>query len=1050
MGTLFPPVQLFNDQSIHPILMSTEPRQVTQEKLFQLITNSSNASPNELFPVEDLSMDEVRTLSATNKVDVDFLLFSGICKDLIGKKQVADLLGDLSGEFLPRPKSVTVFSKSHPRLYNIARLGDYSIAVPRIVSVADAKDQVDLDNYFGYLEQSDDEDEGTSSTAPTSPLAMAQESIQLALNECHKEVVGRIPFRTLSRALQKYFELAEIVIYRYGQKCENERIPLALYSLVTDAHVPIEIALGIQYHLDGYFMSAKYHRKYRSSCYSNFLSNIACNLYFNDANQCRAYAPNCYRMSVYNTWQHTKSKIKFLFNMQADPQTPTLSEFANSFEGKTGFDEKIKTLGKNLLSTELRIEQYFSISNMAEFDSSFKCIRSQFPHFAIVKKPEDEVVEHFSYRCETMKLLFNYCKHFNDAKVYLFFIYFEKFWNYIFSSSKMSENFFSRNIGAFVEKNFFDQNDGELTLDYFQSFSIPHIWGLNIIIFGDIPSSLLVRGFYFLMFVIYYRSYIENNPTYVGKIAEYLLKVFQAIPFNASSNGKRSNLNVTFDGILQVLLQKYESNPFWHSIFHNINVLSIAYSPLYSEVASLVQMHNIHVLEKGVVYRCTGSVNNELTEPTFQNLVDAVKRYSCEQFTLQSGEIVTNQNRQFIEDFRIVDYFYAKFVNNVSHLKFHFFGAEADKQLGILELNEIKHFYAILFSTVPIFVSGEHTETIHTINVFFNFDQLMKFIFVGLVKFYRSSAKSTTLEQFCYNCIACRDYYKKIKGGLTVNKALAFTGLFDLKGKINCPIVPVLLKKTLIVSRFKPGSTLPVAIKSHLPVFSDNSNVDLSLERTKPAEPKQDVFKAVLGEKNSNYKELIYSRVNDEFEKSGIFSPEIQPSSFDDAFSPPVDAEISPKTPETSKVSTLEYSFEPNKKLKMTPDQYAQMGIVQEIFKKNQTKAVKSVRSKSSWFVKVQKLNLVEESMGKFLLVNLPMWPAVVDLQASQVDLQVSESLREQAKTKINQSYARPARQKIHQFNMRQPKKFKANKFKAEKILINKNQLILGIISKKI
>lgn len=68
--------------------------------------------------MHDISDKETETLKKI-KFDIDYLLFSGICKKFLEKNNILELLGDSSRDFFSTPAPRSVSSKIYPRVLDI-------------------------------------------------------------------------------------------------------------------------------------------------------------------------------------------------------------------------------------------------------------------------------------------------------------------------------------------------------------------------------------------------------------------------------------------------------------------------------------------------------------------------------------------------------------------------------------------------------------------------------------------------------------------------------------------------------------------------------------------------------------------------------------------------------------------------------------------------------------------------------------------------------------------------------------------------------------------
>ena len=92
------------------------------------------------------------------------------------------------------------------------------------------------------------------------------------------------------------------MLYCYGQKDPLSRIEGALMNLATFANSDLYVAFGTNARIDNAFVTMKYLQELKGHLYSNFLSNISCNMYVKDLAKSTRMIPRCQRLCVYNTF----------------------------------------------------------------------------------------------------------------------------------------------------------------------------------------------------------------------------------------------------------------------------------------------------------------------------------------------------------------------------------------------------------------------------------------------------------------------------------------------------------------------------------------------------------------------------------------------------------------------------------------------------------------------------------------------------------------------------------------------------------------------------
>ena len=292
-------------------------------------------------------------------------------------------------------------------LLSFGTIGDYKVSF--VLSRKGVADDVADDD------QNDDE---TADVAVIEADEMTTVGdINYFLTEQHLKFKKFYSYSELVELLVQKFPSATICIYRYGQKVDYQSMKVRIINLISVAKIPVELALAKQYKLADCFLGIRYASALKNYAYSNFLSNEMCNILINSHQIAQTYSPNCYRLAIYNTFQHSKKNIDLILRKQSGTSSSILGYFANSVIHNISL---LGQLGEQVKNTELRVEIYFGATTVEHIRTATKALAILLNSFQLVQRSSQEVFKHFNFTRLFLSSLFAYCSALPDPSSFFF------------------------------------------------------------------------------------------------------------------------------------------------------------------------------------------------------------------------------------------------------------------------------------------------------------------------------------------------------------------------------------------------------------------------------------------------------------------------------------------------------------------------------------------------------------------------------------------------------------------------------------------------------
>lgn len=303
-------------------------------------------------------------------------------------------------------------------------------------------------------------------------------------------------YRDFKRSLMSQFSSYTFVVYRYGQKQPLNEIHSTIEQIAKVAVVDIALAIEIGIPSKILLVSAAGRKLYKE-CYQMFLSKKAVNLLVKDPKDAEVLCSNSYRLCVYNTGHHTRSKLNYFLNLNGVDNEQEDSEDVGNDEdfsvtqlNDQGFDslksivnqsgmENVRTVQSivldSLKDTKLRFESYFSIGQnvkniLAQKAELHNLITKK---LTIVYTTIDDVKKNGEIMCKCLTNMWRRKRtegFFSD--LYLTLEMYYQLISCYFGITKMSKSFYSGTRGFGIKAEILEEISCKLKVSYLASLRI--------------------------------------------------------------------------------------------------------------------------------------------------------------------------------------------------------------------------------------------------------------------------------------------------------------------------------------------------------------------------------------------------------------------------------------------------------------------------------------------------------------------------------------------------------------------------------------------------
>ena len=781
---------------------------ISEQDIFRTTLSAVTEVGHCTLPVEDVTQDEITAMNSNcTDMDIDYFMMKETCSVLLSKEPVVNLLADFSAEFFPRPIRENIYSAIVKETLVFGKIGDYKIGIV-------TKEKGQTEPIFDAEEDNNDYEDDITNNVSYNFINERLQIINYNWQRGHS-------FLNMKELLLEHFSEFILVIYKYGQKAPYRQLAPRIVSIFSDAGIPVEIAFGKQFKMENYFLSAKFIDEYRNYAFSNFLSNSMCNIRINNPTYAQTIAPNCYRMTLYNSLQHYKKDINFALTKQANALSCKLNQFQQSF---SELDDKLKIISNRLETTELRMELYFTITTMRQYNDSLFSMRSLLTSFQIVKKNVEQLKTYFRQRRKLLKAFFSQSNDFEDEKTLYFLFFYEKYIKFIDSSQAMTLKFLKTNCGLYLPERWLDKESKLLTKFFYDDWSIVQVWTALKNIFSGRNDALTVATYYFLQYIQHFYRFIEAEPDQMEYCVEQVgnLLVNKEKVTNNQLSWETSSLPM--QPLLRLMLQKLSKNPFWKGILSRLVDISSANTVFLRKLETMLVKAEFKIPLNNVVHSIAKDGYATSDPTSFPKILAFSQRTNYDEFIQEIAKRPRPSNAQLLKDISYCESLFSAFKKEIPNCERHFHGTTAIPIQCKFHC-EFDVFLSFLLNNVAVDLSGSSNEMRKAVSYFYNFQSFSLYVYAGLWKYYKSEVKiPDVLKSYILNTLCCREYKKGTNMAmknkrLTLTKMFYFTGRFDRRGAMEGLYLPANCRIDLIPR---------VGKQSHKQLLS-SSNVMLSL-----------------------------------------------------------------------------------------------------------------------------------------------------------------------------------------------------------------------------
>ena len=837
---------------------------------------------------------------ANESLDLDYLCLTEKCSTMFAHSPVQSFFADLPCELLSKGFIQNLYSKRNKKIFCIAKVGDYSLGLVVQSSDSNLEDEAeDLSIATGF-----------QLSFESDRYLCASIVNQFLGNQC-RLLTKVISFESLGGILSTEYATCTVAIARYGQKVPLSVIKPKLVDFLSGCAIPIEVALGQEFEVNGYFLSAKYSGKVKQFAYSNFLSNDLCNILINNEIVARAHCPTCFRLSVYSTLQHHKKDVKIFLERSGAAVDCSLSNFGCSLERSMA---RLSALCEKIPLAKLRVEMYFSVSSLPDLNNSIRCLRLALQSFELVKCPVDQVQLHFMRSVKLTMQLYSHCKAFEDSKSLCFILFYSKLSSYVFSTEKMSGNFITDNLGLFLSESSFEDSSFVLLPAFTKQYTVHSVYNALVAVFGTSAKSTVFVSYYLAILYIQFKSCFNGEQSVVRFMAQ---KIGAAIVDLCSVSDSQLHLPVVESNIyviLQAIATRFTKKVFVVELVQCFLKSSIESDELFAFLQSYLLSvefkfcfsNSLYSLKNSTEYVCTLS---------YDLLSEVVSRYTSDEFInlLRKGHLERSSSEK--RDLQYFEEFLRMFEESELRLADFFLGLNGD----FVPLNKRIHMErevlaSFLFVSVPLGRNITiHSEMVNAISLFTSFESLIKFIYATALKYYHSDSvghsryKKYTTNLFPLKRMNSVKDASKNFDGLTFNKVIYFSGRFDRTIGREGIYLP-LLDKMYLLSRYgKVPHQQYTCVHDILRGRSANSDVR---EATEKLNQIQYVFENQMSSNENSLLFNVNGDLNQNFDTSDDSSLDLtspfREKNFDTSFDVNAELPLSfPEVPVTSVVPVV-------------------------------------------------------------------------------------------------------------------------------------------------
>lgn len=679
------------------------------------LTNTSEQS-NPSLRFQSVNNEEIHRInSSANETDVDYICYVDKMTTIFKKERsdpndlnseddrnaLEKLISNNTVRFFKECFFSPLYSNMLSGVLVFAEIGMYKAGRPIFKNISLRKEEED-----------EDEDEAFS-------FQMSRERLVCDLNRIIQTLpTGNIPFEDFKKHMSSIFKDQELCVFTYGQK---QRISTITRNLVDLASYGgrLELALGTEFNFDEYFVTNSYSKESSRFQFSNFLSNVSCNIEITDQNISSSKYPNSYRICAYNTLQHDRKHLCFEIGKRRDVTVTSQQLFYPYYDSIVKNINQLNVLPEFIDRSLFRLEVYFTINSAPDFGTCKTSIKSIPNWLHLVKIPKQTLSIYLMGYVQKLLELAEICKIRERHGSTLYFLYlYGKFIGGITSSERMTVNFMRDNFGFNLPQTFYNAETEKMSAEFYKLINGPKIWRMLVNVFGKRNTNFDEKLFFALSF--YWECPASLSSEYTQHFVMKIKRFFLIYAEKCRASDETPKEFVSPSKFLSMFARKNLENYFVQKIVKYINQFSERGSDSYEKICTSLMDCKVFFFYNRTIFFVKGMYEKESSyEISIESISSFVKTYNYKQCCEVFEDCTPSSN-----DFWGIRNFLERFNNRFAT----FFRGYSSAQRIILPTNSTDHEFVlrILFAKIPSKEQGfEEDELVNIVDLFRNINEFL-------------------------------------------------------------------------------------------------------------------------------------------------------------------------------------------------------------------------------------------------------------------------------------------------------------------------------------
>lgn len=277
---------------------------------------------------------------------------------------------------------------------------------------------------------------------------------------------GHYTLGEISEMISNVFRGREILLARYGQKCLLvDRLKGQLDELATQ--FTLDVALAMEFNLDGCYLSPSSHGQKLGNCYSFLYSISSVNILNRNS---RDIIDGTYRLIAYNTLQHVKKRKSIELSMAANRPLELLGNIAAQLQSVLQF---VHTSVEQKMDTNaFRLECYCSLGrprNVEYFQNRMKLYAET---LTILKLPVEVVKSYVAAMIRALQICLACCTANSLSNAFIILSLYSKFVSGVFCRDVISKKFLEERSHFALDNAKFEQPEVRICLGDLEKFDL--------------------------------------------------------------------------------------------------------------------------------------------------------------------------------------------------------------------------------------------------------------------------------------------------------------------------------------------------------------------------------------------------------------------------------------------------------------------------------------------------------------------------------------------------------------------------------------------------